>query len=384
MTYTRYSNWGEYVHSKKLHSLEVDHQRLFRRLRTLCHVSEYYLARDNFGHMAVMSLLKAFGGVIPDKVNCQICNTEGEIDACEYCEEGLVHCEDCGGYAQWNCGDCGGGRRLDCRYCQGSGQRVCDFCGGDKLLICPECKGHGKDDNGKTCYLCGGEGSVECGDCDGDGEYACEVCMGEGQRACSKCMGEGVIWCEYCNDGWCVCGECEGAWEGGPCEPCMGQGQIAVESHGYMLDIGQIDERRIFLEEFISNNMNKEFFGENPNISFIPVSHLSRSYLNSLRFNGLTYLFVPSRTEFYDPEDSTATHMEVYVVNHTRWNSGNVKCIQFGINDSKSFKNKQNIAYHPQKEGYAILIKTDYKFFKPTFINYINESGIPSYARTRT
>jgi hypothetical protein len=184
---------------------------------------------------------------------CGNCGTSGgEIDVCEYCDEGNFTCDECNGDGAFACGDCDAVGNFTCEECDGEGTvntycepcdavgeiRVdCDGCndgvGEVGFVECEECDGTGEDDDGEQCKTCEGEMQVKCGGCDGRGDLmetcpecdgegeineVCDDCNGDGEIECERCWGEGQVECDDCNaDGQIECGECEGYWESVTC-----------------------------------------------------------------------------------------------------------------------------------------------------------------------
>lgn len=106
--------------------------------------------------------------------------------ACEYCEDGRVECNECGGSG-----------RVDCWKCNGDRTVECEDCGGDGDLDCGECDGSGSID-GKKCGDCNGSGRIKCGECIG-GSVDCGECGGTGRDECGECNGNGEVDCQECN-----------------------------------------------------------------------------------------------------------------------------------------------------------------------------------------
>ena len=81
-----------------------------------------------------------------------------------------------------------------------AGSQSCYVCGGDGKVNCHECNGSGR------CVFCGGDGKlgyapgygvtkgedIKCNQCNGSGR--CSNCKGNRTETCTRCSGSGTIW----------------------------------------------------------------------------------------------------------------------------------------------------------------------------------------------
>lgn len=151
-----------------------------------------------------------------------------------------VACNDCNGTG--SCHDCQGKKKVTCTVC--GGKQKCISCNGTSRYTCRNCDGNGKcpdcDNGWVICGSCDGDGTIYCPDCNGTGIYIddeCNRCGGSGWYApgklCNACNGTGryVVECRRCNgSGEITCPTCEG--EGGwDCDTCNGSGECS-HCHG--------------------------------------------------------------------------------------------------------------------------------------------------------
>lgn len=95
---------------------------------------------------------------------------ENAQESCEYCDNGNIDCENCGG----------------------TGFVSCDICNGTHKVDCLECD-EGVDEEGEPCSECKGSGKITCDNCDRDGEVHCDECN-HGSLECSECDGRGNVY----------------------------------------------------------------------------------------------------------------------------------------------------------------------------------------------
>lgn len=109
-------------------------------------------------------------------VDCDVCQTEGEIE----------------------CNVCHGEGEVECKRCGGTGTVTLP----SKEVTCKKCGGSGSFGYGE-CFKCGGSGvfelperDVDCRNCDGSGHLECGACNGQGRMECYACKGTGVnfVW----------------------------------------------------------------------------------------------------------------------------------------------------------------------------------------------
>jgi hypothetical protein len=96
----------------------------------------------------------------------ELTQTNGRSAYCDYCEDGVVQCNDC----------------------DGDGHNYCDECDSDGYINCARCGGEGTID-GESCSSCD-DGTVSCEKCDGDGNISCSSCDGDGHYTCPECGGD--------------------------------------------------------------------------------------------------------------------------------------------------------------------------------------------------
>lgn len=96
----------------------------------------------------------------------ELTQTNGRSAYCDYCEDGVVQCNDC----------------------DGDGHNYCDECDSDGYINCARCGGEGTID-GESCSSCD-DGTVSCEKCGGDGNISCSSCDGDGHYTCSECGGD--------------------------------------------------------------------------------------------------------------------------------------------------------------------------------------------------
>ena len=84
-----------------------------------------------------------------------------------------------------SCYVCGGDGKVNCHECNGSGR--CAYCGGDGKLGYVPSYGYGKGEDVR-CTICSGSGR-------------CSNCHGNRTETCTRCSGSGTIWAQDSNDG---------------------------------------------------------------------------------------------------------------------------------------------------------------------------------------
>lgn len=208
---------------------------------------------------------------------CHVCNGSGK-NSCT-CNEGVIHCDECGGHKytknidcpcvfdhrfRVTCEECNGtgqdSKGDDCSTCRGYGH-VCVLCNNSFELSIYENEDHCKcikeshDHLLRKCNKCKGEGFIDneiCSACNGRG-CICEKCNNEGivVKDCRKCNKTGVVACPHCDHGYIKCKKCQGIGEYNvdcpdcdnghvECSRCQGNGIIncsTCKGQGYLHEV---------------------------------------------------------------------------------------------------------------------------------------------------
>ena len=270
--------------------------------------------RDKFYHAA--------GLLCPTELNCRACDGEGVNPACEYCEEGYQECGECDGNGRNHCEQCDGEGQvwIDCDDCDegqvtcenekcNDGVTTCETCSEGKKK-CEDCGGDGKDDDGKDCNVCDGEGEIDCDECAGEVEFECNVCGGSGEidceecegngqteEECDTCEGEGETYCDYCEEGYSECNECDGEYEVSDCDDCEGDGVFVVEHERagqYFLNPTKDNRKmRTRLMKEVIESVWPKIHKAGYNIEYKSSKKITKKYINNKIHNKVVIYILP-------------------------------------------------------------------------------------------